>query len=35
MMYLVDSRVRLCMEFDGFLRNASKLILQDKCAGAA
>jgi tetratricopeptide (TPR) repeat protein len=35
MMYLVDSRVRLCIELDGFLRNASQLILKDKCAGAA
>jgi tetratricopeptide (TPR) repeat protein len=35
MMYLVDSRIKENMEFDGFLRNASQLILKDKCAGAA
>ena len=36
MMYLVDCQVPVdAAELDGFFRNTSKLILQDKCAGAA
>lgn len=36
MMYLVDCQVPVdSVELDGFFRNTSKLILQDKCAGAA